>query len=231
MITGDHPLTALNIAKKVGLVEETEQNFIIGKDLPPMKSLTKDWKNKILSTAIFARTTPQQKLEIADVFQKAGNIVAMTGDGVNDTPALKKADVGIAMGLRGTQVAKETASIVLKDDSFKSIVAAVAIVVCLIWVARAKADASFWNTPAVRACCSEADAVYADEWTIRPDGSILATVTGGGPRGHKWAPLGRIYEVPADKILREPGNPTGRPLLFLNAGSLTLYCFALGPLI
>ncbi|MFN3489226.1 MAG: cation-translocating P-type ATPase, partial [Emticicia sp.] len=126
MITGDHPLTALNIAKKIGLVEETEQNFIIGKDLPLMQSLTKDWKNKILSTAIFARTTPHQKLEIANVFQKAGNIVAMTGDGVNDTPALKKADVGIAMGLRGTQVAKETASIVLKDDSFKSIVAAVA---------------------------------------------------------------------------------------------------------
>jgi Ca2+-transporting ATPase len=126
MITGDHPLTALNIAKKVGLVEETGQNYIIGKNLPPMQSLTKDWKNKILSTAIFARTTPQQKLEIADVFQKDGNIVAMTGDGVNDTPALKKADVGIAMGLRGTQVAKETASIVLKDDSFKSIVAAVA---------------------------------------------------------------------------------------------------------
>ncbi|GAB2616557.1 cation-transporting P-type ATPase [Emticicia sediminis] len=126
MITGDHPLTALNIAKKVGLVDESEQNFIIGKDLPPMKSLTKDWENKILSTAIFARTTPQQKLEIADVFQRAGNIVAMTGDGVNDTPALKQADVGIAMGLRGTQVAKETASIVLKDDSFKSIVAAVA---------------------------------------------------------------------------------------------------------
>jgi Ca2+-transporting ATPase len=126
MITGDHPLTALNIAKKVGLVEETEQNFIVGKDLPSMKSLTKDWKNKILSTAIFARTTPQQKLEIAAVFQKAGNIVTMTGDGVNDTPALKKADVGIAMGIRGTQVAKETASIVLKDDSFKSIVVAVA---------------------------------------------------------------------------------------------------------
>lgn len=126
MITGDHPLTALNIARKVGLVEETEQNFLIGKDLPSMQSLTKDWKNKILSTAIFARTTPQQKLEIADVFQKEGNIVAMTGDGVNDTPALKKADVGIAMGLRGTQVAKETASIVLKDDSFKSIVVAVA---------------------------------------------------------------------------------------------------------
>ena len=126
MITGDHPLTALNIAKKVGLVAEDEQNVITGSDLPPMKSLTDKWRKKMLSTAVFARTTPQQKLEIATVFQKAGNIVAMTGDGVNDAPALKKADVGIAMGLRGTQVAKETASVVVKDDSFNSIVRAVA---------------------------------------------------------------------------------------------------------
>ncbi len=125
MITGDHHLTALNIAKKVGLVDEDEQKVIIGKDFPEMKSLTAEWKKKILSTAIFARTTPKQKLDIADIYQKAGNIVAMTGDGVNDAPALKKADVGIAMGLRGTQVAKETASIILKDDKFTSIVAAV----------------------------------------------------------------------------------------------------------
>ena len=126
MITGDHPMTALNIAKKVGLVDEGEQNVITGKDLPSMKSLTAKWKKKILETAVFARTTPKQKLDIADIYQKAGNIVAMTGDGVNDAPALKKADVGIAMGLRGTQVAKETASIILKDDSFKSITEAVA---------------------------------------------------------------------------------------------------------
>ncbi len=126
MITGDHPLTALNIAQKTGLVEETEQNVINGKDIPEGKSLTKDWKKKILSTFVFARVTPKQKLDIADIFQKAGNIVAMTGDGVNDAPALKKADVGIAMGLRGTQVAKETANIVVKDDSFASIVKAVA---------------------------------------------------------------------------------------------------------
>ena len=125
MITGDHPLTALNIAKKVGLVDDDEQNVIVGKDFPSTKSLTSEWKKKILSTAVFARTTPKQKLDIADIYQKAGNIVAMTGDGVNDAPALKKADVGIAMGQRGTQVAKETASIVLKDDSFKSIVAAI----------------------------------------------------------------------------------------------------------
>ncbi len=126
MITGDHPLTALNIAKKTGLVEEDEQAVITGKDLPPADSLNKEWEEKILNTSVFARTTPKQKLEIAGIYQKAGNIVAMTGDGVNDAPALKKADVGIAMGLRGTQVAKETASIVLKDDSFISIAEAVA---------------------------------------------------------------------------------------------------------
>lgn len=126
MITGDHPLTALNIAKKTGLIDEQEQTSIIGKDLPAMEMLTNEWKEKILRTAVFARTTPKQKLEIASIFQEAGNIVAMTGDGVNDAPALKKADIGIAMGLRGTPVAKETASIVIKDDSFASIAQAVA---------------------------------------------------------------------------------------------------------
>lgn len=125
MITGDHPLTALNIAKKVGLVDKNEQNVISGIDLPELESFSEDWNKKILSTAVFARTTPKQKLEIVATYQKAGNIVAMTGDGVNDAPALKKADIGIAMGLRGTQVAKEAASIVLKDDSFKSIAQAV----------------------------------------------------------------------------------------------------------
>lgn len=126
MITGDHPMTALNIAKKVGLADEAEQKVITGSDLPAMDALTDEWEKKILETAVFARTTPKQKLEMVQVFQKAGNIVAMTGDGVNDAPALKKADIGIAMGLRGTQVAKETASIVLKDDSFTSIAQAVA---------------------------------------------------------------------------------------------------------
>lgn len=126
MITGDHPLTALNIAKEVGLVDEDEQQAITGIEIPEMDALSDEWKNKILNSAVFARTTPKQKLEIVAVYQQAGNIVAMTGDGVNDAPALKKSDIGIAMGLRGTQVAKETAGIVLKDDSFISISQAVA---------------------------------------------------------------------------------------------------------
>ncbi len=126
MITGDHPMTALNIARQTGVVDQDDDTVIVGKDLPASKKITGKWEKMILETAVFARTTPEQKLDIASVFQKAGNIVAMTGDGVNDAPALKQADVGIAMGKRGTQVAKETASIVVKDDSFKSIVKAVA---------------------------------------------------------------------------------------------------------
>ncbi|MDP9079384.1 MAG: cation-transporting P-type ATPase [Bacteroidota bacterium] len=126
MITGDHPQTALNIAHKVGLIDEGDKAVIAGKELPKAELLTKEWLQRILATAVFARASPKQKLEIADVFQQAGFIVAMTGDGINDAPALKKADVGIAMGIRGTQVAKETASIILKDDSFTSIAQAVA---------------------------------------------------------------------------------------------------------
>lgn len=86
-------MTALNIAKKTGLVEQDEDKVITGKDLPAMDTLTEDWKKKILNTSVFGRTTPKQKLEIADIYQKAGNIAAMTGDGVNDAPALVKPQI------------------------------------------------------------------------------------------------------------------------------------------
>lgn len=111
--------------------------------------------------------------------------------------------------------------------AIRAFLAFLAICACLIWAARAESD--WWNVPAVRACCSEADAVFADDWSINPDGSVTATVTGGGPRSHAWAPIGRTYQVPADKVLREPGNPTGRAILFLNANYIEhVYCFALG---
>ena len=91
--------------------------------------------------------------------------------------------------------------------------------------------ASWWQRDKVRACCSIADAVYADQWTIEGD-TIRATVTGGGPQEHEWAPIGREYIIEKPKWLDEPGNPTGRPLLFLNPRSLDhVFCFALGPLI
>jgi Ca2+-transporting ATPase len=119
MITGDHPATALNIAEKIKLSEK-ENVVINGKELDTGLS-----EEKLFAATIFARVTPKQKLDMVSLYQKQGNIVAMTGDGINDAPALKKADIGIAMGIRGTQVAKETAAMILKDDSFTSIVAAI----------------------------------------------------------------------------------------------------------
>jgi len=126
MLTGDHPHTAVHIARQVGLIGEEDQQVITGKELQQVNSGDENMKKRILATSVFARISPQQKLDIAAIFQEAGEIVAMTGDGINDAPALKKADVGIAMGIRGTQVARETASIILKDDSFTSIAAAIA---------------------------------------------------------------------------------------------------------
>lgn len=119
MITGDHPATALNIAQTIQL-SDTENVVLTGKDLEG-----KPDKKQLFAATIFARVTPQQKLDMVTLYQKRGDIVAMTGDGINDAPALKKAEIGIAMGKRGTQVAIETAEMVLKNDSFKSIVVAI----------------------------------------------------------------------------------------------------------
>ncbi|WP_405512848.1 cation-translocating P-type ATPase [Spirosoma sp. KNUC1025] len=126
MVTGDHPATALTIASKVGLIEPGEELVMTGKDLKPIDQLTVGEKEKLMACRVFARVSPAQKLDMIDLYQQEGDIVGMTGDGVNDAPALKKSDIGIAMGLRGTQVAAETADMVLKDDSFSSIVAAIA---------------------------------------------------------------------------------------------------------
>lgn len=95
-----------------------------------------------------------------------------------------------------------------------------------------KPEHSWWQRDKVRACCSLGDAVWADVWEMLPDGRIRATVTGGGPQNHEWAPVGREYVVEPLKHLDEPGNPTGRPMLFLNPRDLDrVFCFALGPMI
>ena len=124
MLTGDHPSTALHIAQQLELMDKSSR-VISGKDIKAADQLNKEERKELLETSVFARVTPEQKFDIVSLYQKEGHIVAMTGDGINDAPALKKADVGIAMGERGTQIAKEAADIILTDDSFNSIEAAV----------------------------------------------------------------------------------------------------------
>jgi Ca2+-transporting ATPase len=121
MITGDYPLTAKNIARQIGL-DDTD-TCITGAELEAMSEEV--LQKKIRSVSIFARVVPEQKLRIVNALKAAGEVVAMTGDGVNDAPALKSADIGIAMGGRGTDVAREASSLVLLDDNFTSIVSAV----------------------------------------------------------------------------------------------------------
>ncbi|MDP2649678.1 MAG: cation-translocating P-type ATPase [bacterium] len=122
MVTGDNELTAETIAKEVGLIEKDE-DIITGEELNKISD--EELEKIILKTRIFARTKPEDKLRLTKIFQKLGYVVAVTGDGVNDALALKKADVGVAMGQKGTDVAKEAADIVLTDDNFSVLVKAV----------------------------------------------------------------------------------------------------------
>ncbi len=125
MVTGDHPETARNIARQVNIIEDEKAAAYTGKDVEGYENLKEKEKKKFAESRVFARVDPGQKLDILKLFQDKGEIVGMTGDGVNDAPALKKADIGIAMGKRGTQVAKEVADMVLKNDDFPSIITAV----------------------------------------------------------------------------------------------------------
>jgi Ca2+-transporting ATPase len=121
MITGDHPLTATAIAGELGLLEG--RRVVSGKDLSRMTD--QDLVREVRDIGVYARVSPADKMRIVSAWQSRGDVVAMTGDGVNDAPALKKADVGLAMGITGTDVSKEAASVTLLDDNFTSIVAAV----------------------------------------------------------------------------------------------------------
>ena len=122
MITGDHKVTASSIAREIGILQEG-QIAVEGIELDKMSDAQLD--EKIEDISVYARVSPAHKIRIVEAWQRRGNIVAMTGDGVNDAPALKKANIGIAMGITGTEVSKDAASMILMDDNFATIVKAV----------------------------------------------------------------------------------------------------------
>jgi Ca2+-transporting ATPase len=123
MATGDHPATARNIGLRTGLIDDEESTVVTGDELA--QSQKQEMDNEVPSASIYARVTPEQKLTLLSRFQQAGFVVGMAGDGVNDAPAIRRADIGIAMGEGGTDAAKEAADLVLQDNSFAAIVEAI----------------------------------------------------------------------------------------------------------
>lgn len=123
MITGDHKITATAIAKQIGIYADGDF-AVTGSELDAMSDEELD--EKISKISVYARVSPENKIRIVDAWQRKGNVVSMTGDGVNDAPALKKADIGVAMGITGTEVSKDAASMILTDDNFATIIKAVA---------------------------------------------------------------------------------------------------------
>jgi soluble P-type ATPase len=184
MITGDHPATALAVADQIGL---SSSRVLTGEDLRDLPDRTV--ADALAEVNVFARVRPEQKLKVVEALQSRGEIVAMTGDGVNDAPALKRADVGVAMGQRGSDVSREVADLVLLDDNFATIVGAIEEGRSIY--ENVQKFLRFCSRPTSRRCCSWRWVPCSRlRWICGRSGCAAPAAVGGADSldqfGHRW---------------------------------------------